>query len=67
MTVKKGDKVNYHATIGGPVTSTGHVVTEEPWDLEQGFFGRAPRLVTMISNKNSWVAVEALSLARGAR
>ena len=52
-----GDIVNYHAIIGGPVTSTGHKVT---------FIVQKERIVreqstAWITNKSGCVALEALS------
>ncbi len=57
MTIKVGDKVNYHSLIGGPVTSTGHEVT----DIEEqpNNYGSD---VAWVTNKRGCVAVAALSL-----
>lgn len=50
-----GDVVNYHSVIGGPVTSTGHVVMA----IQLAPSGRD---VAWISGKSGCVAVAALSL-----
>ena len=55
-----GDRVNYHAVMGGPATSTGHVVTTAPWEMPS-LPGSRRLLVCDISGKRGWVAVAALS------
>lgn len=49
-----GDKVNYHAIIGGPVTSAGHIVQQ----VDRLSCGE---LVAFISGKSGCVSVDALS------
>ena len=51
-----GDKVNYHSIIGGPVTSTGHVI--KLIEHEPNNFGCD---VAWITDKSGCVALEALS------
>lgn len=55
--VKIGDTVNYHSIIGGPVTSTGHKVTQ--LDYAPNNFGCD---VAWITDKTGCVAVRALTL-----
>ncbi len=46
--------VNYHAEIGGPITSSGHLVTHI--ELRNGDW------IAFIKGKSGFVCVEALSL-----
>lgn len=55
---KKGDKVNYHSIIGGPVTSTGHEI--KTIQLEPNNFSSD---VAWVTGKSGCVALEALSFA----
>lgn len=55
--VKIGDTVNYHSIIGGPVTSTGHKVTE--LEYAPNNFGCD---VAWITGKRGYVAIRALTL-----
>lgn len=48
-----GDECNYHARIGGPVTTSGHVIREIA--ILSG------RTVAWITGKSGCVAIEALS------
>lgn len=52
---KSGDKVDYHAVIGQPVTSTGHTVVAAEISSEGLFY--------WITNKRGCVAEAALSKA----
>lgn len=54
MTFKAGDVVDYHARIGGPVTSTGH-------EVESVGFLSSGHEVAWITGKIGHVAIEALS------
>ena len=51
-----GDKVDYHSVIGGPVTSTGHIVRTV--QLAPNNFGRD---VAWITDKAGCVACDALT------
>jgi hypothetical protein len=53
-----GDLVNYHAIIGGDVSSMGHRV-------ESVFPAASGHMVAFISGKRGHVAIEALSRASG--
>jgi hypothetical protein len=53
-----GDLVNYHAIIGGDVSSMGHRV-------ESVFPTASGHMVAFISGKRGHVAIEALSKASG--
>ena len=52
--IKKGDRVNYHSVIGGPVTSSDHVVEKIGQMCGQD--------VAWISDKSGCVSLKALSL-----
>lgn len=54
--LKKGDRVNYHSRIGGPVTSTGHVLRDDPFQIP----GQRHWLA-FITGKAGYVTVDALS------
>lgn len=56
-TIRKGDKVDYHSIIGGPVTLAGATVTEDPYQMASGHW------VTFISGKSGCVSLDALTLA----
>lgn len=58
MSIKTGDTVNYHAVIGGEVTSTDHTV--KSIELAPDNYGED---VAWITNKSGCVALAALSLA----
>lgn len=51
-----GQRVNYHAIIGGPVTSTGHIVLTT-YPLGHG------EVVARITGKSGCVALDALTPA----
>lgn len=53
--MKEGSKVDYHEIIGGPITSTGHVVRHLGTVCQQP--------VAWITGKAGCVAIAALSLA----
>lgn len=57
--LKPGALVDYHSTIGGPVTSTDHTV--ESVEQQPSYAGRPGAWVVFISGKRGWVAAEALS------
>lgn len=57
MRIRIGDMVDYHSVIGGPVTSTGHMV--ETIYPKPNNYGRD---VAKISNKSGVVSISALTL-----
>ena len=56
-TIKVGDRVNYHAVIGGPVTSTNHII--KVIDKMPNNYGSD---IAWITDKSGCVALTALSL-----
>lgn len=54
---KEGDKVNYHELIGGPVTSTGHEITDI--EMKPNNFGSD---VAWVTGKRGCVALDALTM-----
>lgn len=60
MTFKKGDKVDYHSIIGGPVTKAGLTVTVAPYELNPG----SKRMVAFVDGVRGCVAIEALTRAQ---
>lgn len=56
--IRKGDRVDFHSVIGGPVTLAGATVECEPFEAASGDW------VTFISGQRGYVAVEALTPAQ---
>jgi len=54
----QGDHLNYHAIIGGDVSSMGHRV-------ESVFMAASGHMIAFITGKRGHVAIEALSKASG--
>lgn len=55
--LKKGDKVDYHGIIGGPVTQHGLTMLCEPFEDSSG------HMVTFVTEKSGYVSMEALTPA----
>jgi hypothetical protein len=54
---RKGDKVDYHSVIGGPVTKAGLTITSDPLYMPSG------DMVVFVDGVSGYVAIEALTPA----